>query len=320
MNYAQNSVASGTVVPGNPTVPYTLISRSITTSGYPVLVTYTASFSYASIPAAGFRNNTFQVYRGTTAVGQIFEFDGFAADGQTPISITVVDTPSAGTYTYSVAQQSSTASTATYGPMNIAVVELQGATGATGPTGPSNAGLIPIVPSSVAVGSGSGSAASDGLVTFTGASSVSLNGVFSSTYRNYEIMFNLTTMNTASSAVGLRLRASGTDNSTSGSYLMALVGTSTGGATTNIATTGTQATFSYAPSGYQYVGATITLQNPFIAAPTKMLAITTGTDVGYTTLSSRSGLMAHNQSTSYDGITFLVTSNMTGFVKVYGYN
>ena len=42
-------------------------------------------------------------------------------------------------------------------------------------------GLIAIVPTSVAVGSGTGSSSGNGLVTFAGVSSVSLNGVFSAT-------------------------------------------------------------------------------------------------------------------------------------------
>ena len=55
----------------------------------------------------------------------------------------------------------------------------------------SRAGLAKIVPSSVAVGSGTGSANSLGTVTFSGASSVSLNGCFSSTYDNYRLMLNI---------------------------------------------------------------------------------------------------------------------------------
>jgi hypothetical protein len=47
------------------------------------------------------------------------------------------------------------------------------------------AGLVPVVPSSVAVGSGSATVSPDGIVAFTGASFVRLNNLFSSTYENY---------------------------------------------------------------------------------------------------------------------------------------
>jgi hypothetical protein len=187
----------------------------------------------------------------------------------------------------------------------------------------STVGLIGIVPSSVTVGSGSGSAASDGLVTFTQASSVSLNGVFSSTYRNYEVVLNIATVNTSNANITLRMRASGTDNSTAGSYLIAMNGINTSGTAANIATTGTQATFSYGSSGYQAIGARFTVMNPFLAVPTKMLVTTSGTDTAYTNFTGRSGAIAHNQSTSYDGISFLLAgggTSITGTVKVYGYN
>ena len=54
----------------------------------------------------------------------------------------------------------------------------------------SRAGLAKIVPTSVAVGSGTGSADSLGNVTFSGASSGSLNGCFTSTYDKYKILIS----------------------------------------------------------------------------------------------------------------------------------
>jgi hypothetical protein len=75
-------------------------------------------------------------------------------------------------------------------------------------------GMKLIVPSSVAVGSGSGSIATQGTVTFSGASSISLNGCFSSTYDNYQIVISIDA-NSAISDNYLRMRASGTDNSES---------------------------------------------------------------------------------------------------------
>ena len=77
-------------------------------------------------------------------------------------------------------------------------------------------GLIKIIPSSVAVGSGTGSASASGTVTFSGASSVSLNGVFTSTYKNYRIAF--TAKNASAADLSFFLRAAGT-NLTGSSYL-----------------------------------------------------------------------------------------------------
>ena len=73
-------------------------------------------------------------------------------------------------------------------------------------------GMKMVVPTSVAVGSGSGSVDTNGAVTFSGASSVSLNDCFSSTYQNYKIVMNLSAA--TSNDVQMRLRVSSTDAAT----------------------------------------------------------------------------------------------------------
>ena len=77
-------------------------------------------------------------------------------------------------------------------------------------------GLVPIVPTSVAVGSGTGSASATGQVTFALASSVSLNGVFSNTYQNYMVVMNISARSTAN-YIRLRFRVAGVDD-TSANY------------------------------------------------------------------------------------------------------
>jgi len=77
----------------------------------------------------------------------------------------------------------------------------------------SRAGLAKIVPSSVAVGSGTGSASTTGTVTFSGCSSVSLNDVFSATYDDYKIVINVESA--GAPELGIRMRVSGSDNSSS---------------------------------------------------------------------------------------------------------
>jgi hypothetical protein len=74
------------------------------------------------------------------------------------------------------------------------------------------AGFKPIIPSSIAVGSGSGSVSSTGTVTATTASSISLNGVLSSTYDKYMIGISYAT--SASSNLRFRFRESGSDITT----------------------------------------------------------------------------------------------------------
>lgn len=68
-----------------------------------------------------------------------------------------------------------------------------------------------VIPTSVVVGSGSASVGSEGTVTFTGCTSVSLNGIFvpGGIYRMVT-----TLAGTGANTIGLRMRASGTDMST----------------------------------------------------------------------------------------------------------
>jgi hypothetical protein len=78
------------------------------------------------------------------------------------------------------------------------------------------AGLRMVVPTSVTVGSGSGSVDTNGAVTFSGASSVSLNGCFTSTYDNYKIVINA--YNSTRQGCYFRFRNNGTDDSSSNYY------------------------------------------------------------------------------------------------------
>lgn len=74
-------------------------------------------------------------------------------------------------------------------------------------------GLVPIIPTSVTVGSGSGSVATDGLITFTGSSSVLIRGIFSADYTDYIIRITVSTAS-AASVNRMRFGTNGSANST----------------------------------------------------------------------------------------------------------
>ena len=169
-------------------------------------------------------------------------------------------------------------------------------------------GMKLIVPSSVAVGSGTGSVSTSGAVTFSGASSVSLNDVFNSTYDNYRILINATSL---TGTMTMRLRVSGADSSAA-SYKMDLYGTSLW---TNSAY-----------SGYQESGSTnfnalaesspssisLDMINPFATQKTFLHGQTSQNDRG------RSYQGIFDATTSFTGFTILGTS-ITGTIRVYGY-
>jgi hypothetical protein len=177
-------------------------------------------------------------------------------------------------------------------------------------------GLAPIVPTSVA---GTGvSFSNDGLVSFSASASVSLNGVFTSAYDQYLIMVDIGTVS-GNTAVSFRLRSNGTDSSTS-SYGMAMTGITTGGAAADITTTGTSATFAYLPTGYPLGSAQFTILDPARELTTSFLGTSSSTNSSYAAFAGRSGALFHNVATSYDGITVLAATNMTGTIRVYGYS
>jgi hypothetical protein len=175
------------------------------------------------------------------------------------------------------------------------------------------AGLRMIVPSSVAVGSGSGSANSAGYVSFSGASTVSLNDVFSSTYDNYKIIVNISN-STGSSSLSMRMRVSGADN-TNNEYTRTkfyvdqtnAYGSDSGSAGTSSFLIGdTQGT-----DGNQSV---IEMQAPFLTQLTKH------TTIGTKKLNLFIMTGSTTVTTSYTGFTLLQGgTNMTGTVAVYGY-
>jgi hypothetical protein len=155
--------------------------------------------------------------------------------------------------------------------------------------------------------------------TFSGATSVSVNSVFSATYANYLIQTNFTSSGSTDQMMSMRLRVGGVD-ATTAEYVM-------------------DGTRSY-PSSVAYFGGSLTsfqlhnissvnannashtfdLISPAIANRTGIHSMGNGyTSATYgTNTIHMSG--SHAPSTAYDGFTLFVTSgNIAGTVKIYGY-
>lgn len=172
-----------------------------------------------------------------------------------------------------------------------------------------------ITPTSIAYSGGYATTNTLGQITFSTVTTLSLNGVFTSTYDNYMIVWR----NLGSSPVNgnARMRASGTDNSTASSYVSQQVFVS-GTSSTAARTTSTfWSPITHLDNGV-LDGRTIFLFGPFLAQPTAFF--TTTFDGGASgSLYYHAG--THNQSVSYDGITLYPNSgSMTGTVGVYGCN
>jgi len=184
--------------------------------------------------------------------------------------------------------------------------------------GPSSAGgLVPITPSSIAVGSGTATSAGNGQVTFTGVgTNLSLNGVFSSAYTNYSVLFTKLTA-TGTGGVNLRLRASGTDSATT--YDSPRIFVENDSVITAQGQSGvTSFTLNGDNDAYAYYA--ITLFSPNVNAFTGMVSSGHEND-GSTGFYFEASSGQHQTAYQADGISFIVTGGATvsGTVSVYGY-
>jgi hypothetical protein len=177
-------------------------------------------------------------------------------------------------------------------------------------------GLNKIIPSSVAVGSGTGTVGATGTVTFSGASTVSLNDVFSATYKNYLVQFNMSG-STTNTDVAMRLRVSGADNSST-NYTRSTIFQS------SATVTGQRLTGQTLWDGIAEVAtgvqsaSQVTIFNPFATEYTSVLQHEAAVVNGNITQSIRT--FGTDVTTSYTGFTIIAGSGtITGTVSVYGY-
>jgi len=176
-------------------------------------------------------------------------------------------------------------------------------------------GLVQIIPTSIANTNGTASIGSKGTVTFNAVNSLSLNGVFTSTYRNYKIFW--TGKHSANTGCNMRLRASGTDSSASDTSYAATYSNSSGGPSRYVQSLNTA--FETGAAWDQYNQREIFLSNPTDTTYEKMF---------FLTWSSRNSVNGYEggiyagwkaSTTSFDGFSLIPQSGtMLGQVSVYG--
>lgn len=118
-NYTQTL---GTIV-SNVSTATTLVSGSITTNGYPVHIIVTGDGE----PSAAGTWARLQLYRDTTAIGHVIQIESNAAGENTNYALQFIDTPAAGTYTYSLKTNQVAGGSITFGEVNgpvLCIMEL----------------------------------------------------------------------------------------------------------------------------------------------------------------------------------------------------
>ena len=173
-------------------------------------------------------------------------------------------------------------------------------------------GLSIITPTSIANTSGTATA-SGGLITFTGVTALSLNGVFTSTYNQYRILVEMSSASNAT--ITGRLRLAGTDNSAANSYIVQELNAAST-SVTGVRTTSTQWSIWFYCYANTRNNVSIDMFSPAIAKETTFNAYNF-----YTTSQAGIALTAgvHNVTTAFDGVSFISTQAITGTLSVYGY-
>lgn len=151
--------------------------------------------------------------------------------------------------------------------------------------------------------------------SFTTASSVALNDCFTSTYENYRILISLSAASVGQQ-IRMRLRASGSSNTTSNYFRQFLYAEQT-----TVASARTTSADTWNEVGYFYSGEicfiAIDMNSPQLAQITSANSIA---QIGTTNSTIYQNSLSFNASTQFDGFEIYPnTGTSTGKVRVYGY-
>jgi hypothetical protein len=158
--------------------------------------------------------------------------------------------------------------------------------------------------------------------TFATATSVSFPAsTFTSTYQSYKFILSLSAL-TADADFTLRLRASGTDDTTAqyDNMFMGITNNGSGSNSANAAQTAFTLGESDTVASPRY-SLILDIVNPQLALPTSIYGSLNFVDKSLTSAINRTGGSTFRPTTVFDSATFIssVASSMTGNYKVYGY-
>ena len=159
------------------------------------------------------------------------------------------------------------------------------------------------------------------MLWISAVASQSINDVFSSTYKNYLLVSNLTT--SANTSLSMRFRVSGADNSTANynvayRYNRANVTPGVGDATS-----GNQTQFNlHIANLNRAANMNMLISNPQVSQVTTMSFNNMMADNGATDFYSFAGGALFNATTSFTGFTIYTSGvpTMTGSIEIYGVN
>jgi hypothetical protein len=158
-----------------------------------------------------------------------------------------------------------------------------------------------------------GTSSAGGVVSFSGALTVSVNGVFSTRFNHYKIMFKTTAGGGTGNDIVMKMRAAGSDSSLNYTFqrLLATAGSVQALGAVNQST-------GWLLTGYTagFTSLAIELFSPFANESTQGQA--TFASTGATMSNGTTGLF-QNTSFQADGFTLSSAAAFTGTVQVFGY-
>lgn len=178
----------------------------------------------------------------------------------------------------------------------------------------SKVGLVPIIPTSVVLSAGTASVSSTGTISMSSVSNITVNGAFSSSFKNYLVLFNYS-YGTGAAWTSFRWRSSGTDNSST-IYDSQYQYQGTYSAPSLAKFTNENAGRWFPEGGYKTTWA-MSLYSPAEALYT--VAVNTGGYVN-TDNSVEFGTVhaLHKANTAYDGFTFFSSAGKNGTIQIFG--
>ena len=183
------------------------------------------------------------------------------------------------------------------------------------------AGLVPVIASTVNYSGGAATSNSSGVIEFNSVTSISLNNVFTSAYRNYEFLLYGVYGSVDNAAPYFRFRAAGVDNSSSQYYYGGVVGQNSNGAASGWGA----GVNSLIDLGRWRTSSSINLAERFnIFSPAISGIQSTIYGGGYWENSSSVYMVTLagvvNNTAAYDGFSIVASSgNFSGFIQVLGY-
>lgn len=153
--------------------------------------------------------------------------------------------------------------------------------------------------------------------TFSAVTSVSFpNDTFTTTYDDYFVLFTITA-SSANGNVTARLRAAGTDNTTSTYNYIAYGRDTLGNNIDRTQSGGTYFDFGYANGGFVLIP--LYVSNPKASQKTLMASQFESMESGGSRIATYMGAYNFNATTSFDAMSFIMGSgNFTGRYAVYG--